>query len=1143
MLEGGTPPGIGFAARSGARAAPDRRRTAAGNAMGRIYAKGVEIVPGFRLVKLLGRGGFGEVWQATAPGGTEAAVKIIALAERSGVKEYRSIQLVKQIRHPNLVPILAFWLRTTEGEFFDQIMGDATLARRAMDLELIIAMGLGEKNLLDRLEECKKAGKAGIPADELLGYMQDSSKAIDFLNQSQHDLGTGTPGIQHCDIKPQNILIVGGSAQVCDFGLARVLGDSRVTSAKGSAAYMAPELILENKPSKATDQYCLAVSYVELRTGALPLNIASPAAAIWAHAQGKLDLSKLSPAEQVVVKRATSVNPDQRYPSTAEMVKALRQAIEKPSSIKQSSIIRPVIASLDELIKPGGELVPGYKLLKLLGQGGYGQVWETVAPGGKHVALKIIRNLEGTHGRQEFRALELIKGVEHNHLIELHAYWLLDKRGNIIPDEVRHRPDSPDPSTLVIASKLANQNLHQRVKECQQQGLEGIPVPELMGYMKQAAQAIDYLNTPQHQLGDRRVSIQHRDIKPENILLASGVVKVGDFGLAKVVEGTQAVIHGDSAGLTLVYAAPEMFQNLVTNWSDQYSLALTYFKLRTGVLPFPNKCTPNDVIRCHLQGKLELSRLARAERAVVARATSVKPEARFSHCTAMVEELERACHSLLEVGPQSLPTLDFIPNLSALREKGSSAPSGVHPAVRIASPETPTDIPEITAPNDKPKPLRPSDPVTVRSESATSEAVTRHDVLPTGYKETGARPAAAHLPGEPTSSYHPEAAVPEMPQASPERQTTTIKRHVTAAWREKAAAKRRRRTQATAVALMVAALSFITMIGLALYAVSQSNRRGDRGDKVKGDVTSKATREKGKQEGQEAVAPSPVRAPEPKKSNEPPPEKAVPPQPEPRPPEPAAESPREKKLRNAETRLDRAALRFRVAKLFRTSDDLELLNGARKAVKAFQDGFGANDPDACAISGRLNELTGAYDAAYKQYCEGMWNPDTVGANQLRQLLARIEFLLNPRWKSYVRSLHTRPKTIVKYAVHAVTLTDIATADPVLRIRSLMLDSRARAHALSDLGANLNAAEQKDYRETAQSQLSRAKELAQQAGSWRCPYEVAFQLDALSMEPSERVNKDEHVRDALTFLRQAEKVAPDEEKSGIESLIQVLRKSR
>ena len=159
--------------------------------------------------------------------------------------------------------------------------------------------------------------------------------------------------------------------------------------------------------------------------------------------------------------------------------------------------------------------------------------------------------------------------------------------------------------------------------------MNGIPLAELIGYMWQAAQAIDYLNEPRHPLGDRKVSIQHRDIKPENILLAANVVKVGDFGLAKVLEGTSAVIHGDSAGLTLAYAAPEMFTNLVTRWSDQYSLAITYYRLRTGVLPFPPGSKANDIIKVHVRGFLELSRVGEAERAVLARATAVKPEERI----------------------------------------------------------------------------------------------------------------------------------------------------------------------------------------------------------------------------------------------------------------------------------------------------------------------------------------------------------------------------------------------------------------------------------------------------------------------------------------------------------------------------------
>ncbi|MGE3807206.1 MAG: protein kinase, partial [Gemmataceae bacterium] len=586
--------------------------------MARVYRQDLEIVPGFRLLKPLGRGGFGEVWKASAPGGAMSAIKIISLGERSGFKELRAVQLVKQVRHPNLVPINAFWLLNREGEIVNQIR-DESMARRAQELDLIMAMGLGDMNLLDRLRQCQEEGRGGIPVEELLNYMEDAARAIDFLNQPIHQLEEGKGGIQHCDIKPQNILIVGGAAQVCDFGLARVLGDSRITSAKGSAAYMSPEMISDNKPSPRSDQYSLAISYVELRTGRLPVNMSSPAAAIYAHVQGQLDLTRLRPQENVVIKRATEVDPEKRFPTTIEMVRALRAACMPGTG--GSVIIAPVGLKPEDHLNDGMEVVPGYKLLRKIGQGGYGQVWEAAAPGGKHVALKIIRNLEGSQGQQEFRALELIKQVDHNHLMELHAYWLIDRQGTLIPDELRDKPDAPRASTLVIASKLATKNLLQRLHECEEEGRAGIPPGELLDYMRESAEAIDYLNAPVHELGDRKVSIQHRDIKPENILIASGVVKVGDFGLAKVVEGTSALIHGDSAGLTLAYAAPEMFANRVTSWSDQYCLALTYFKLRTGEFPFPPGCRPSDVIKRHVNGKLDLRRLAEGERSVIAKAT------------------------------------------------------------------------------------------------------------------------------------------------------------------------------------------------------------------------------------------------------------------------------------------------------------------------------------------------------------------------------------------------------------------------------------------------------------------------------------------------------------------------------------------
>lgn len=365
-----------------------------------MLKRGFSFAPGYRLEQFLGRGQFGQVWRATAPGGTSAAIKFIDLSGGEGEKEHEGIKRVKQIRHANLMPITAIWLLDVHGRPIEEApdqeletLGSIPLTDpmqtadsipqaspssgyQAVDNQetlqqisektssvapsgssdssepawLVVAMLLGGKSLQQRLRECVKNGLSGIPPKELLAYMDESAKGLDFLNMAQHELGDGLVAIQHCDVKPANIVLIGSSAVVCDFGLARILTRNQVTatSASGTPAYMAPEAIA-GKPSRTSDQYSLAVTYYHLRTGSLPINDGTLWEVLDAHRTGKLDLSRVPEHEQAVLRRATALDWEKRFDSNLDFVESLREAL------RAEGHTRPVML-------PSGNLTTGNAL-------------------------------------------------------------------------------------------------------------------------------------------------------------------------------------------------------------------------------------------------------------------------------------------------------------------------------------------------------------------------------------------------------------------------------------------------------------------------------------------------------------------------------------------------------------------------------------------------------------------------------------------------------------------------------------------------------------------------------------------------------------------------------------------------------------
>ncbi|MCA9260030.1 MAG: protein kinase, partial [Planctomycetales bacterium] len=180
---------------------------------------------------------------------------------------------------------------------------------------------------------------------------------------------------------------------------------------------------------------------------------------------------------------------------------------------------------------------------------------------------------------------------------------------------------------LVIVTELAEGSLKDRFDQCLDNGKVGIPRDELLIYLSDAADALDFLT--------ERFSLQHLDVKPENLLLLGGHVKVADFGLVKDVEQSQASLVG---GLTPLYSAPEVFQGAPTRFSDQYSLAVLYTEMLTGAAPFDGS-TPAELTLQHMHDEPELGRLPQTDRFVIARALAKDPRQRFPTCRDLVVAL------------------------------------------------------------------------------------------------------------------------------------------------------------------------------------------------------------------------------------------------------------------------------------------------------------------------------------------------------------------------------------------------------------------------------------------------------------------------------------------------------------------------
>jgi serine/threonine-protein kinase len=269
-----------------------------------------ETFAGFRIVRLLGAGGMGEVYLAEHPRLPRRNALKILPAEVSADDEYRSrfnreADLASTLWHPHIVSV------HDRGEFNGQLW-----------ISMDYVDGLDAARLL------AERYPAGMPMDEALRIVTAVASALDYAHKQ---------GLLHRDVKPANIMLTHVDDDeeqrilLADFGIARNVDDiSGLTATNmtvGTVAYAAPEQLMGEEIDGRADQYALAATAYHLLTGSQLFPHSNPAVVISRHlnstppalADTRPGLAALDP----VMSAALAKDPNERFQRCADFARAL----------------------------------------------------------------------------------------------------------------------------------------------------------------------------------------------------------------------------------------------------------------------------------------------------------------------------------------------------------------------------------------------------------------------------------------------------------------------------------------------------------------------------------------------------------------------------------------------------------------------------------------------------------------------------------------------------------------------------------------------------------------------------------------------------------------------------------------------------
>ncbi|GHO92240.1 hypothetical protein KSF_022880 [Reticulibacter mediterranei] len=302
-----------------------------------------------------------------------------------------------------------------------------------------------------------------------------------------------------------------------------------------------------------------------------------------------------------------------------------------------------------------GQQLGNYRVVRLLGQGGFAEVYL-----GEHIRLKMKAAIKVLHTHLSGEAIDafqheaqVIAELTHPNIVRVLDF------------------DLQDGSPFLVLDYAPNHSLREKHPRgsC-------VPLAQVVSYVQQIASALQYAH-------ERKLI--HRDVKPENMLVGKqGEILLSDFGIVTMAHSTSSMNTQASMG-TLAYMAPEQIQGKPRPASDQYALAIAVYQWLSGAMPFQGSST--EIIAQHLA----VTPPPLSERVpdippgvewVVMRALSKDPKERFGSVQAFARALEQAAEGLLEqqTAAANPPALSQTEAASSPRSKTPPAPNKTVPA-------------------------------------------------------------------------------------------------------------------------------------------------------------------------------------------------------------------------------------------------------------------------------------------------------------------------------------------------------------------------------------------------------------------------------------------------------------------------------